>query len=84
MTKHAKACYVRDGWKCRHCGSRGPLHPHHIVYSSQGGPDELWNLITLCAFCHLEGIHKANLTIVEPADANHVVKFIRKVGWKPQ
>jgi 5-methylcytosine-specific restriction endonuclease McrA len=77
-------CYIRDGWKCRHCNSRGPLHPHHIIYRSAGGPDELWNVITLCAFCHGEGIHKANLKIVEPADANRAVIMVRRLGWKPQ
>lgn len=25
---------------------------HHITFRSQGGPDEEWNLITLCGSCH--------------------------------
>jgi 5-methylcytosine-specific restriction endonuclease McrA len=80
----SKECFTRDGFKCRHCGSRNNLSAHHMIFRSQGGLDELWNLITLCSFCHLNGIHEANLKIVEPADANYVVKFIRKLGWKPK
>jgi 5-methylcytosine-specific restriction endonuclease McrA len=82
--KHAKACYKRDDYRCRHCNSRGPLHPHHIIPVGRGGPDELWNIITLCAFCHGEGVHKANLKIIEPADANGAVTMVRRSGWKPQ
>lgn len=42
----------RDGGRCRWCGSRSNLQVHHILYRSQGGPDEEWNLITLCEACH--------------------------------
>jgi 5-methylcytosine-specific restriction endonuclease McrA len=39
----------RDAYRCRFCGqSNNHLHVHHIVYRSQGGPHEGWNLITLC------------------------------------
>lgn len=40
---------ARDSHRCRWCGARGvALEVHHILYRSQGGPDEEWNLITLC------------------------------------
>lgn len=43
----------RDSHRCRGCGlSKGPLEVHHIIYRSQGGKDEAWNLITLCRGCH--------------------------------
>ncbi len=42
----------RDGWKCQCCGSRKDLQVHHHVRRSQLGPDDLENLITLCASCH--------------------------------
>lgn len=43
----------RDRYRCRGCvTSRGRLEVHHILYRSQGGPDALWNLITLCRQCH--------------------------------
>ncbi len=44
----------RDGWRCRNraCGMRNNLHVHHIIFRSQGGTDESWNLITICNECH--------------------------------
>ncbi len=83
--KIAKQVYVRDGWKCRHCKWTAGLHPHHIIFKSQGGKDELSNLITLCFACH-RGVHDGNLKldIKEILKDNVVVRFIRIGGWKPQ
>ena len=39
---------VLDGVTCQSCGQHDGVSPHHIIYRSQGGPDEIWNLITLC------------------------------------
>jgi len=80
------SCFRRDGWKCRHCGDRGGLHPHHIVYQSHQGEDKLNNLITLCAQCHLIGIHqgKLKLEVIELLDNDVKVKFTRIKNWKPQ
>lgn len=40
--------------KCRRKGCRikSNLEVHHIIPRSQGGPDDEWNLITLCRECH--------------------------------
>jgi hypothetical protein len=43
---------ARDSNSCRYCGLHTSLNVHHIVYRSQGGPHENWNLITLCAEHH--------------------------------
>jgi 5-methylcytosine-specific restriction endonuclease McrA len=81
-------CYAvldRDGGKCRSCGSRNNLHVHHIIFRSHQGPDEAWNLITLCSSCH-DGVHKDvkdgqyGLTINFNVDGPY---FIRRTGWKP-
>jgi 5-methylcytosine-specific restriction endonuclease McrA len=43
----------RDDYTCQRClRDRGALQAHHIVPRSEGGPDELENLITLCRPCH--------------------------------
>ena len=79
----------RDHWKCRRCNLRNNLHVHHIIFRSHQGPDESWNLITLCSGCH-NGIHVDvkngvfGLVIAPPANADGVVKFIRNWGWRPQ
>jgi 5-methylcytosine-specific restriction endonuclease McrA len=78
------AVFRRDGWKCRFCFDRNGLHPHHIVFSSHGGPDTMENLITLCAWnCH-RAIHDGKLLIVTPANANMEVEFKALKNWKPK
>jgi 5-methylcytosine-specific restriction endonuclease McrA len=52
----------RDGWKCRRCGMRNNLHVHHIIFRSELGPDESWNLVTLCSDCH-DAVHNYKLFI---------------------
>jgi hypothetical protein len=51
--------FERDGWLCAApgCTSMQNLHEHHIIFQSQGGPDDSWNRTTLCAWHHLRGIH---------------------------
>ena len=47
-----RAVLDRDGWRCRNCGMRNNLHIHHIVFRSELGPDETWNLVCICQACH--------------------------------
>lgn len=43
----------RDNYRCVNCGQTGTeLHVHHIIPKSEGGTDELDNLVTLCVKCH--------------------------------
>lgn len=51
----------RDLWRCRACGLADLLEAHHIVFRSQGGPDTLENLITLCKHCHMAA-HRYEIT----------------------
>ena len=56
--------------RCVHCGGlpdwRG-LHPHHLLYLSQGGATTLTNVQLWCAPCHfgLDG-HKTEKRSVQP------------------
>lgn len=49
---------LRDGYQCQTCGDIAPLsydgalYVHHVVYRSQGGPDDPANAVTLCDLCH--------------------------------
>ena len=53
----------RDKYTCQCCGAKNTrLEVHHIVYRSQGGTDDLDNLITLCADCHKK-VHAGEVTI---------------------
>jgi len=73
-----KKVFERDRWTCRNpfCESYRNLTIHHIIKRSQGGGDELGNLITLCLDCH-EKIERHELEL-EVVDV--VVKFFQKGG----
>jgi len=52
------ACLIRDNFTCQKCGKREvKLAAHHIVWTSKGGKDSIYNLITLCEDCH-DVVHK--------------------------
>lgn len=48
-------CFKRDGYKCRICGCKQNLEPHHVSYQGPGG-ELLWfepkAAVTLCRKCH--------------------------------
>ena len=55
--KAKEAALLRDRYCCKYCGRSieyVPLAVHHVIYKSQGGSNELSNLITLCqdSGCH--------------------------------
>jgi len=64
------ACLIRDNFTCPKCSLRSPttssygdkqkvkLVAHHIVWTSKGGKDSIYNLITLCEDCH-DTVHSA-------------------------
>jgi hypothetical protein len=54
----------RDRCRCQVPGcSRPAVHAHHIVARSRGGSDEAENLVGLCAFHHLVGVHGGYLRV---------------------
>ncbi len=65
----AHAIFERDGWRCAvpGCTSQSNLHRHHIELRSARGSDDDANLITLCAFHHLRGVHGGLLRITGKA-----------------
>jgi hypothetical protein len=63
-----EAIHRRDRYRCTSpvCTRRdGTLH--HLTYRGHGGGDEPDNVLTLCAFCHLEGEHGGRLKVRPPA-----------------
>ena len=43
---------VRDGGRCRQCGSNKELHFDHVIPWSKGGPNTVDNLQLLCGTCN--------------------------------
>lgn len=82
-----KIVLQRDGYRCRSCGSRNALHVHHVIFRSQQGPDEAWNLVVVCSSCH-DGIHKdikhGVYGLVITLGEDHSIRFVRNWGWKPK
>jgi hypothetical protein len=74
----------RDDWKCRHCGKRETLDPHHVIFRSAGGSNSAKNLLTLCRKCH-DDIHDGRLIIevVALLEYDLTVNFWKQEGWKP-
>lgn len=53
----------RDKYTCQACKAKNiRLEVHHIIYRSQGGTNDLDNLITLCEHCH-DGVHKKRIVL---------------------
>lgn len=62
-----EAIYRRDRYRCASpvCHQRN-VTLHHVHYRAHGGTDRPGNLISACAFCHLEGEHGGRLKILPP------------------
>jgi hypothetical protein len=65
MAEPGYAVFERDRWRCTvpACTARRNLHAHHVVFRSLGGPDEPWNVTTLCAWHHQRGVHAGRIRI---------------------
>jgi hypothetical protein len=42
----------RDGGHCLECGTFYSIEHHHCKLRSQGGKDDIENIVTLCTWCH--------------------------------
>ncbi len=60
--------YQRDCFRCQSpvC-ERRDVGPHHLRFRSHGGTDDDENVVSLCAWCHLDGVHRGRLTVTGPA-----------------
>ena len=62
--------YQRDRHRCQSpCCGRRDVTPHHLRFRSHGGDDSDENVASLCTWCHLEGIHRGQITATPPASS---------------
>lgn len=72
----ARRVLERDGGLCLVPGcTRAADHAHHVWQRARGGPDEPWNLASLCAPHHLVAIHGGFLRVRGRAPHALVWKF---------
>lgn len=72
----ARRVLERDGGRCLVPGcTRAADHAHHVWQRARGGPDEPWNLASLCAPHHLVAIHGGFLRVRGRAPHALVWKF---------
>jgi hypothetical protein len=71
----------RDHFRCQvpGCSRAANNEEHHIRFRSQGGSDDTWNLVTLCAMHHRQGIHNGYVLLT--GQAPH--KLVWKLGLRP-
>lgn len=50
---------------------RRDVTPHHLVFRAAGGDDSSENVVSLCLWCHLEGVHAGRLAVDAPASDMH-------------
>jgi hypothetical protein len=74
----------RDLCRCQVPGcSRRAVHAHHVDFQSRGGPDEMDNLVALCAYHHLVGIHDGYIRVRGRAPDGLVWEIAGRV-WTPE
>jgi hypothetical protein len=64
--------YVRDRHRCASpvCNRRD-VTPHHLRFRSAGGTDDDDNVVSVCSWCHLHGIHGGRIRASGPAAHIH-------------
>jgi hypothetical protein len=65
--------YQRDRYRCQSpCCGRRDVTPHHLRFRSHGGDDSDENVTSLCTWCHLEGIHRGQISATPPSAASNI------------
>ncbi|MHA6323584.1 HNH endonuclease [Roseivivax sp. CAU 1753] len=62
--------FLRDGFCCQYCGSRGELTFDHVVPRAAGGVTSWENVVAACAPCNLRkgarSLHRSGLSLRKP------------------
>ena len=62
--------FLRDGFQCQYCGSKGDLTFDHVVPRASGGITSWENVVAACSPCNLKKGHKslkqARMSLLKP------------------
>jgi hypothetical protein len=81
-------CLKRDKYTCYRCEkiskNGNKLNAHHIMPRSEGGADDITNLITLCEPCHdiVEVIEARSLIDILASNEDKTVKIVNIANLK--
>jgi hypothetical protein len=81
MTKRNRIL-ARDRHRCQVPGCSHRVEQiHHIIPRAQGGTDDDWNLLCLCAAHHQHGIHEERMNVSGKAPDELVWEFGLRRSW---
>jgi len=85
--EHRLVLLRRCNFRCIACGidlNKTKWHVDHVYPKSRGGPDDIWNLQILCAYCN---ISKRDRTMREwrpfLLDGDAPIHNWEQIGWTP-
>jgi len=62
--------FLRDGFRCQYCGSKGDLTFDHVVPRAAGGVTSWQNVVAACSPCNLrkgsKSLHASGLQLAKP------------------
>jgi hypothetical protein len=84
LPKHENPVFSRDSNRCQvpGCRNRAPLHAHHILFRSLGGPDFDWNLTAVCEEHH-RAIHRGDIHVTGRAPDGLLWELGCRAGRRP-
>lgn len=84
LPKHENPVFSRDSNRCQvpGCRNRAPLHAHHILFRSLGGPDFDWNLTAVCEDHH-RAIHRGDIHVTGRAPDGLLWELGCRSGHRP-
>lgn len=63
--------FLRDGFQCQYCGSRGDLTFDHVIPRARGGVTSWENVVAACSRCNLKkgskSLRQSGMRLLKPA-----------------
>ncbi|MCK4712021.1 MAG: HNH endonuclease [Marinosulfonomonas sp.] len=77
--------FLRDGFSCQYCGTKGDLTFDHVVPRASGGVTSWGNVVAACSPCNLrkgaQSLHHSGLQLIKPPRRPEAEQ-LRNIGRK--